>query len=225
VAKKSSTPPPPRRPVQAPKQRTAPREPGGRSRWLLPGIAAAVGVIALAAVLGFVLTRGGGAAVFEEAGCEIETFPSQGREHIEELPEDFEYNSFPPTTGPHNPVTVPWGVYDDPVDQVRLVHNLEHGGLAIQYGDDVAQGDVDALLEWFRGDPNGKVVAPLPELEDRIAVGTWTAPDSAEGTDDAGEGVLMRCPGFDRAAFEEFKSRYGFRGPERFPRELLTPGA
>jgi len=226
VAKKSSTPPPPRRPVQAPKQRTTPREPGsGRNRWLVPAIAAAGGLIALAAVLGFWLLRGDGGAVFEEAGCEVETFEAQGRDHVEELPEDFEYDSFPPTTGPHHPVPAPWGVYDDPVDQLRLVHNLEHGGLVIQHGEGVAQEDVDAVLEWYRQDPNGKVVAPLPDLEDRIAVGAWTAPESPDTDEAVGEGVLMTCPSFDRGAFDAFKSRYGFRGPERFPRELLTPGA
>ena len=225
MAKKSSTPPPPRR-VQAPKQRATPREPGsGRNRWLVPAIAAAAGVLALAAVLGFVLLRGDGAAAFEAAGCEVETFPSQGREHVEELPEDFEYNSFPPTTGPHHPVPAPWGVYDDPVDQLRLVHNLEHGGLVIQHGEGVPQGQVDAILEWYREDPNGKVVAPLPDLEERIAVAAWTAPETAGEDEPTGEGVLMTCPGFDRAAFDAFKDRYGFRGPERFPRELLTPGA
>ena len=226
MAKKSSTPPPPRRPVQAPKRRATPREPGGgRNRWLLPGIGALVGLVVLAAVVGFLLLRGDGAAAFTEAGCTVETFPSQGRDHVEELEEDFEYNSFPPTTGPHHPVTVPWGPYDEPVEQVRLVHNLEHGGIAIQYGEDVPQSDVDAILAWYRDDPNGKVVAPLPDLGDEIALSTWTAPETPEGTEDAGEGVVATCPSFDERAFDTFKDRYGFRGPERFPRELLTPGA
>jgi hypothetical protein len=190
----------------------------------VPGIGALVAIVALAAVLGFVLLRGDGAAAFAEAGCTIETFPSQGREHVEELDEGFEYNSFPPTTGPHHPVTVPWGSYDEPVEQVRLIHNLEHGGVIVQYGENVSQGEVDAILEWYRADPNGKVVAPLPDMDDRIALGAWTAPETPEGTEDSGEGVVATCPGFDRRAFDAFKDRYGFRGPERFPRELMAPG-
>jgi hypothetical protein len=229
VAKKSSTPPPPRRPVQAPKQRSTPREPGrSRNPWLIPAIGALAALVALAAVLGFVLLRGDGAAAFTEAGCAVETYPSQGAEHVEDLDEDFEYNSFPPTTGPHHPVTVPWGTYDEPVEQVRLVHNLEHGGIAVQYGENVPQEEIDAILDWFRADPNGKVVAPLPDLDDEIALATWTAPDRVqahEAGEDAGQGVVARCPAFDRRAFDAFKDRYGFRGPERFPRELLTPGA
>jgi hypothetical protein len=204
-----------------------PREPGsGRNRWLLPGIAAAAGVLLLAAVLGFVLLRGGnGAAAFEEAGCTFETFPAQERDHVDELPEDFEYNSFPPTTGPHHPVPAPYGTYDEPVDQLRLLHNLEHGSIAVQYGEDVPQSEIDAVLAWYREDPNGKIVAPLPELNDEIALTTWRAPESPDTAEAVGEGVLAKCTQFDRRAFDEFKNRYAFRGPERFPRELLTPGS
>ncbi|HVM18112.1 MAG TPA: DUF3105 domain-containing protein [Gaiellaceae bacterium] len=226
MAKKSSTPPPPRR-VQAPKQRTTPRAPGaGRPRWLLPAIGAAVALVALAAILGFTLLRGDGAAAFTDAGCEVETYPSQGQDHVEELPEGFEYNSFPPTTGPHHGVPAPWGTYDEPVDPLRLVHNLEHGGVVVQYGDEVQQTEIDAILEWYRDDPNGKIVAPLPALENDIALTAWTAPETPEGQEtNVGEGVVARCPRFDRDAFDAFKERYGFRGPERFPRDVLTPGA
>jgi hypothetical protein len=185
----------------------------------------AVAVVAAAAVLGFVVLRGEGAAAFTDAGCTIETFPAQSRDHVEELEEDFEYNSFPPTTGPHHPVAAPWGAYDDPVDQLRVLHNLEHGGVVVQYGENVPQSEVDAILDWWRQDPNGKVVAPLPDLDDEIALGAWTAPESPDPEEEVGEGVLAKCPAFDRRAFDAFKDRYGFRGPERFPRSLMTPGA
>jgi hypothetical protein len=226
VARKSQTPPPPRRPVQAPKQRATPAPDGGRNRWLVPGIAAAVGVLALAAVLGFVLFRdAGAAAALEDAGCTLETFPEQGRDHADELPEDFEYNSFPPTTGPHHPIAAPWGVYDEPVEQIRVIHNLEHGGVIVQYGEDVPEAEVEAILEWYRGDPLGKIVAPLPALGDEIALGAWVAPDALEaGREEAGEGVLGKCTAFDRDAFDAFRDTYGFRGPERFDRDMLQPG-
>lgn len=226
MANKPSTPPPPRRPVQAPKRRAEARPEGaGRSRWLVPGIAAGVGAIALAALLGFVLLRGGGTEeALAAAGCSLETYPSQGREHVEELPEDFEYNSFPPTTGPHHPQWAPWDVYDRPVDQGRLLHNLEHGGLVIQYGEDVPEEDVAAIVAWYRGDPNGKIVAPLPELGNEIALAAWVSPETPTEAENAGEGVLAKCTSFDRGAFDRFKDTYGFRGPERFPRDQLQPG-
>jgi hypothetical protein len=223
VAKKSTTPPPPRR-VQAPKQRTTPRAPGGRSPWLLPGVGAALGLMALAAVLGFVLLRDGGAsAALTEAGCTVTRHASQGRDHVEELEEGFEYNSMPPTTGPHHGQPLAWDVYDEPLEQMRVVHNLEHGGLVIQYGEGVAPAEVDAIVEWYREDPNGIIVAPLAELGDEIALAAWIAPENA-GPETEGEGVLAKCTRFDQEAFDEFKDTYGFRGPERFPREEMTPG-
>jgi hypothetical protein len=225
VPKKANTPDPPRR-VQAPKQRLSGSHSGGRNPWLLPGIGAAIGLVAIAAVVGFLLLRGdGAAAALADAGCTLETYPSQGREHIEEPQEDFEYNSFPPTTGPHHPVPSPWDVFDEPVDQLRLIHNLEHGGLVIQYGEDVPQAEVEAIVAWYRKDPNGKIIAPLPDLGDEIALAAWAAPETPGTTDDSGEGVVAKCPTFDAKAFDEFKSSYGFRGPERFPREFMTPGS
>jgi hypothetical protein len=184
-----------------------------------------VGAIAVAAVLGFTLLRGGGAqAALADAGCTLETYPSQGRQHVEEVPEDFEFNSFPPTTGPHHAQWAPYDVYDRPVDQLRLLHNLEHGALVIQYGEDVPQSEVDAIVSWYREDPNGKVVAPLPELGDEIALAAWTTPDSPGAGEDEGQGVLAKCTAFDRNAFNRFRDTYAFRGPERIPREQLRPG-
>ena len=51
------------------------------------------------------------------------------------------YNSFPPSSGPHFQTPAPWGIYEEPIKQTILVHNLEHGGIVIQYGN-VSSGDV-----------------------------------------------------------------------------------
>jgi hypothetical protein len=227
VADKPRTPPPPRR-VQAPKARAGGDGDGGRRTTLLVLVAGAVAVLAAAVAVG-VFAFGGETAsndeVIAEAGCELETFPAQSRDHVEEPPEDFEHNSFPPTSGPHHPVSAPWGIYDQPVDQLHVVHNLEHGGVVIQYGEGVPQSEIDAIAEWYRGDPNGLVVAPLPALESQIALGAWTQDVDARGRDQGdGQGVLAKCERFDAAAFDAFLDEYGFRGPERFPRDQLRPG-
>src|SRR5205807_487722 len=60
VAKKSRTPPPPRRPVQAPKQRTAPRTPRERRTMLYLMIFAGSGLGLLGAALAIVAFAGGG---------------------------------------------------------------------------------------------------------------------------------------------------------------------
>jgi len=227
VAKKARTPPPPRR-VQAPKQRRAePREGRRRQLALIVGGAVAAAAIAAGGVAAYVALGGGSSAedTLRSAGCEVERKPAQGRQHVEELDEDFEYNTFPPTSGPHFGAPATWDVYSEPVEQFRLVHNLEHGGVIVQYGEDVPESAVAEIREWYLDDPNGIVVAPLPELEDKVALTAWTAPDPVPGEEPApGEGVLATCSGFDAAAFDEFKDAYGFRGPERFRREDLQPG-
>ncbi len=62
-----------------------------------------------------------------------------------------------PTTGPHNPVPAPFDFYEDPVDPLRLVHNQEHGGVVLHYGN-VGDGPGG-------GDP--RVVAQRPERDRR----------------------------------------------------------
>lgn len=228
MAKKSRTPPPPRR-VQAPRQRKAEAPEGRRRRLLLLGGGlVAVAAIAAGAIVAAVVLGGGGSSADETlraAGCTIEKKPALGRQHVQQLAKGFQYNTFPPTSGPHYPVPAPWDIYTDPVEQFRLVHNLEHGGLVVQYGKDVPETAVAEIREWYLDDPNGIIVAPLPALGDKIALAAWTAPDAAPGqVPAAGQGVLAKCTSFDAAAFDAFKDTYGFRGPERFPRDSLVPG-
>ena len=227
MAKKSRTPPPPRR-VQAPRQRKPEAPPGRRRRQLLlVGGALGVAAIAAGAVVAYIVLGGGSSTdeTLRAAGCEIVKRPAMGRGHLEQLGEDFEYNTVPPTTGPHFPVPAPWDVYSEPVEQFRLVHNLEHGGVVVQYGEDIPASTVDQIREWYLGDPNGIVVAPLPELGDKIALAAWVTPDPAPGEEAAvGQGIVATCTGFDSGAFDTFKDAYGFRGPERFPRDQLVPG-
>jgi hypothetical protein len=188
---------------------------------------AAVAAIAAGAAVAYVMLGGGSSAdaALRAVGCTVEKKPAMGATHVNELAEDFEYNTFPPTTGPHFGVPATWDVYTDPVEQFRLVHNLEHGGVVVQYGEDVPESAVAEIRDWYLEDPNGMIVAPLPRLKDKIALAAWTAPDPVPGEEPRpGEGVLATCSSFDAGAFEEFKDTYGFRGPERFPRDQLVPG-
>ena len=222
---KPQAPKPPRR-VQAPKQRSTPRTPDEQRTWRTMLIIGALGFLGLAAALAFVFFgRGGGDEALASAGCTVQTFAGQGQDHVEELPEGFEYNSTPPTTGPHIPVPAPFDFYDDPVDPLRLVHNQEHGGVVVHYGN-VPPAQIEAMREWWRDDPNGIVVSPLPSLGNGIALTAWTADFSGanqEATDQ--RGILARCPRFDPGAASAFVDEYGFRGPERFERSMLTPGS
>jgi Protein of unknown function (DUF3105) len=184
-------------------------------------LAAAAGAFVVAAVAagGFTLaTRGGDEA--SAAGCERQTFADQGRAHItpqQKPPKGFEYNSFPATSGWHDPQWAIWNVYDKPVAQVHLIHNLEHGGIVIQYGSEIPEETVNEIVDWYQEDPNGILLAPLPEtpeaaeLQDSISVTAWRQ--------------LMTCPTFEEGAFSNFRDDYRYKGPEEgFEPEHLAPG-
>lgn len=192
---------------------------------------AAVLVLVLAAAAAFVVLAGGSGGGNEEAarqalrdaGCRVQTFPGLPADHVATPPKRSEYNSWPPTSGPHANSPAPYGEYTDPIQQYLLVHNLEHGSLVVQYGDKVPSETADEVRSWYRTNPNGIVIAPFAQLGRDIALAAWTTPkDDAEAK---ATGVLARCPRFDEKAFKGFKAAYAFRAPERFPQELLTPGS
>jgi hypothetical protein len=216
--KKAQVPTPPRTPKSPASGSAASRKATPSSRRTKLVVWAVVGVLVVAAAaVGIViaLSSGGGgaepAAAAADTSCTREDFPSMGRQHVETLKSDFTYNSTPATSGPHYPIPAVWNVYGEPVEEIRLVHNLEHGGVIVQYGDQVPQTTVDEILAWYQPDPNGVIVAPKPELGADIALTAWTH--------------LMTCTnGFEEAAFSSFRDDYRFKGPEAFPPQALAPG-
>lgn len=206
--------------------------PADRKRlFVLLGVAAAV-LIALAGALALLAFGGSSDAgpALREAGCTLESFPvrypdgDRTNNHFQELPEGYRYPSDPPAGGPHFPTPAPFDVYSEPVEPYRLVHNLEHGGVVIWYGDDVPQAEVDRMVEWYRESPNGLVIVPLPRLGDQIGLTAWTADVSATGEVSNERSYVGKCTRFDEEAFSAFKDAYAFRAPERFPEDALEPG-
>jgi hypothetical protein len=210
--KKSRVPTPPKHTVQAPKPYKAPRDPR-RAKFILIAIAAVL--LLAAAIAGIALATGGGSEETARSGpCLRKTFPSQGERHVEELPNGFKYNSVPATSGPMTNETIVWNLYDrGPVNELSLVHNLEHGGIAVQYGNQVSRAMVQEIADWYADDPNAIIVAPLPTLGKKIALTAWTH--------------LATCSSFDRDAFSDFRDDYrGENGdaPEGAPPEQSPPG-
>jgi hypothetical protein len=190
------------------------------------------GVLLVAAVAGgiawFALRGDSAQASGRDGACLRATFPAQGRQHIEKLEEGFRYNSFPPTSGPHYPpgpkAPVIWNVYDTPLDETALVHNLEHGGVVIQYGSKVPAQTVQQIVTWYAQSPEGLVVAPLPPLDDIPAT---PSPDSESKIFLTAWTHLATCSTFDEDAFDDFLDDYrGPEGdaPEKFPLSALQPG-
>jgi hypothetical protein len=175
------------------------------------------GIVLLGLVILFLAFAPGGssgseelAKTLREEGCTFQTFESEGRSHVSDLNAKIKYKTFPPTSGQHHFLPAVWDMYNRPVNRLQAVHNLEHGGIVIQYGDRVPREDVDRIGELYREDPNGMLVAPLPALGNKIALTAWTH--------------LATCTAFTERGFEAFRDAYRGKGPERFPVDQLQPG-
>jgi hypothetical protein len=125
------------------------------------------------------------------------SFPAQGHAHLgADEPDDFVYNSDPPTSGPHKEIFSDQFVNPSPLPTYEQVHLLEHGNVLLQYN--CACPDVAASLaaiayqydsksiapnelqptaqEVQAGEEQGHavIVAPYPHMKSRIAVTAWT---------------------------------------------------
>ncbi|MCL4834965.1 MAG: DUF3105 domain-containing protein [Caldilineaceae bacterium] len=136
---------------------------------------------------------------------EEESLPTLGNTHIPQNSiSPIQYNSVPPSSGPHYPGLAPWAVYREPVRYEQLLHNLEDGGVVIYYQcEDNCPELVDQLeafarpliaagrhLVVVRNDPSwtGDVGAITPLHQDmgaRIALVAWQRLDKLEEFDEA----------------------------------------
>ena len=182
---------------------------------------------AIAAGIAWATLRDGGSAQASgvDGACVRQTFPPVGRQHVEELADDFKYSSFPPTSGPHFGIPAVYNVYEEPVPEIRLVHNLEHGAVVVQYGSEVPRQTVQQIVDWYAESPEGLIVAPLPESMDEAAA---PPPDAQRKIFLTAWTHLATCTAFDEDAFDNFLDDY--RGPdgdapEKFPLSALQPGS
>ena len=135
-----------------------------------------------------------------EALANVQTFPSQGQEHIAATAPIPDYNSDPPTSGPHAATPAPCGIYRRPVPDVTQIHDLEHGVVVIQYSPDITDAERSQLEDFARDAGTHVIVAPREGLAQRIAVTAWTK--------------LMTMDSVDVAAIEGFYGQFAQFGPE-----------
>ena len=115
----------------------------------------------------------------------------QGREHVVPGSEHEQFNSKPATSGWHYDyplAPVRWGIYDEPLEDEVLLHNLEHGYVNVHYD---CPDDCPELVEQLTTltqegiDRGGKLIlSPYPEMDTRIALTAWTFIDQFEEFDE-----------------------------------------
>jgi Protein of unknown function (DUF3105) len=214
--------------VKAPKQRVATADETARRRKTWAIVAAVAGVVLGLVAVGALLGVGGGGGLspeelrtkFEAAGCTFDIAPALEGVHSIQDPggTSNRWNTDPPTSGPHFGIAAIFGIYEDELELARVVHNLEHGGIFILYGDDVPDATVDELRSFYDDHKTGTIMAPLDRLGDEFALGAWVV----DGDTDSG--FLAKCTTFDEDAASSFLRSLQFRGPERFAPADLRPG-
>jgi hypothetical protein len=149
----------------------------GRRPLLATGLAIAV---VAAALVGYWAYR----AAADLPGVKL---ADQGNAHIQLATEPHvPYNSDPPTSGPHMPYIAPWGIHTEPIVRELQVHNLEDGGVMVQYHCATPCPDLVArLTEIVRRYDTQVILAPYPGLRTRIALTAWTRLDAFDDLDEA----------------------------------------
>ncbi len=165
---------------KAEKIRPASRE-GHRRRLWAPGLTVAV---VAAALVGYWAYR----AAADLPGVKL---PGLGNAHIQMATDPHvPYNSEPPTSGPHLPYIAPWGIHTEPIVKELQVHNLEDGGVMVQYHCATPCPDLVAkLTEIVRRYETQVILAPYPGMRTRIALTAWTRLDAF---DDFAEARVVR---------------------------------
>ena len=102
-----------------------------------------------------------------------EPVPLQGNDHIASIgaPHD-PYNSNPPTSGWHVGFVARWGIHSSPIPKELQVHNLEDGGVIIQYNCNDCK-DLVLNLTKVAKRYNRIVLAPYPNMDSKIALTAW----------------------------------------------------
>lgn len=103
-----------------------------------------------------------------------ETFEGLNPVHLEPGAPLPEYNSDPPTSGPHNPDPAPCGIYTEPVSDQAYLHSMEHGAVVVQYDESLTPDEIANLEQIVRSNGREIILAPRPDNPDRISLSAWT---------------------------------------------------
>lgn len=112
------------------------------------------------------------------------------------------YNSNPPSSGRHFANPAEWGVYEKPIQDERVVHNLEHGGIWISYGEGVSNDEIAKLNAFAVTYPKAVIVSPRAQNDSAIALVSW--------------GRVLKLDSVDSKTIDDFIQSNVNNSPERF---------
>lgn len=181
----------------------------------------------------------------EEKSLDIQSFANLGQDHIQPTDPLPNYNSNPPTSGPHLSPAAPWGAYDVELDDRQAIHNLEHGGVWITYNCklikksafgrfiDSAFAEVNSAIGLvgttksgiemgsITADPNCQILKGQLEgfakkvKNKKIVVNPRVANDHLIAV--VAWGKLIYLDSYDEAKIQKFYDKFKNKGPEFIP--------
>lgn len=157
-----------------------------RRRRLAIILSSVASVAVLGLVVAFVVTNNAPATktpVADVAG--VQTWDVPGAVHVDPKPVDYkaEFGMDPPAGGPHWAVWLNCGIYTEPQQNERAVHDLEHGAVWITYDANKVTGSaLEALRK--RVPATYAVLSPYPGLSAPVVVSAWGAQLKLTGVND-----------------------------------------
>jgi hypothetical protein len=109
-----------------------------------------------------------------------------------------------------------------------VVHNEEHGGIILWWGQSVPQATITKLNAFYNEEPTGTFGTPFANFGSKVAITAWTGnPATYQRNGDFGEGHIATCSTYNAKtakAFEAFRTAYRGHGPEGIPLSADVPG-
>lgn len=198
-------------PLTARQRRELAKQEAARSRRSQNMLVGGFGLALLAILAGFLFLGIRGRAPVDGE----QVFESQGNSHISfGAASPIEYNSVPPSSGPHYDPLVPWAALDEPRRYEELIHNLEDGGVIVYYQCEeecpelVAQITEVAESFWGNATPRNHVVIAENDPTFSINGGQPLHQDMDAKIAAVAWGRVLKLDEFDETALRQFISRY-----------------
>jgi Protein of unknown function (DUF3105) len=145
------------------------------------------------------------------AGCTLSNPAYEGAGHQDKEFTAADYETNPPTSGPHTPDWYQDGIYNpgDVPELGKLVHTLEHGRINVQYKPDTPTETVaqlEALLAEQSDGYHMLLYENTTNMDAAVAATAWTH--------------SLTCPRMNDEVFDAirtFRARYIDKGPEQVP--------
>lgn len=141
---------------------------------------------------------------------DVEVYEDLSPDHVTG---DVEYEQSPPVGGPHHQEWLDCGVYDEPVPEENVVHDLEHGTVWITYDPDAVDAEgVDQLAAVL---PDNGILSPYPGLSSPVVLTVWGRQLGVTGPDDPRIALFVEEFEGGETSPEPFASCVGGLDPEQ----------